>query len=289
MILDRVILSWCREYHDTEREAEFQAYAKYVALRPWIRGLTRHSIFLWILYIGQLAIAIPHMKTVDAASLFYVAIQLMALNGVCTLAFIPYGLKKYHIGDGTTLFFYILMVVAINLLFGRLPQAGQTAFSVIMMPVSLVLHHILPLLLNKNARQMRAFHATQQLEAEDAQATQDKAEFDSWVNRQQGAGFHDTAELPEGENTGYWALRNWSDVVANVEAMHQDADCMEVIPDEPPQNMMEDFGEDVNLVEDFDKPENLVEDFDDPEPPTEPPVDDTESVEDFYKKLLNEE
>ena len=289
MILDHVILTWCRENHDTTREADFQAYAKYVALLPWIRGLARHSIFLWILFAGQMAVAVPLMKTVDVSSLFYVAIQLMALNGVCTLAFIPYGFKKYHLSDGTTLFFYILMVFVIHTLCRQMPQAGQTAFSVIMMPVSLVLHHILPFFMKKNARQMRAFHATQQLEAEDAQATQDKAEFDSWVNRQLGAGFQDVAELPEGGNDSYWSIQNWGDVVANVEAMHQEADCMELIPDQPPQDMMEDFGGDVNLAEDFDEPEDLAEDFDEPEPSTELPADDTESVEDFYNKLFNEE
>lgn len=256
MILDSVIQKWCREGHDTSREAEFLAYAKYVAIHPWIRGLRLHSIFLWLVFALMMAAIFPSLPVVEASTVLPLFLQIMAINGVCTLAFIPYGFKKYHLGDGTTPFFYILMVIAINWIYVRFPQAGQYAFSLIMMPVSLVLHHVLPFMMNKNARQMKKFHAEQQLEADEEKAQMDKAEFDSWTNRQQSAGFQDTAELPDDANQGYWAIQNWADVVGRVEAMHQDADCMELIPDEPPQGMLEEFASFDDPNDDYDEPDD---------------------------------
>ena len=268
MILDSIILTWCREHHDTTREAEYLSYAKYVADRPWIRGLRLHTAFLWVVFVLMLAVTVPRLPTVTASTVFPLFLQLMVFNGVFTLAFIPYGLKKYHLGDGTTLFFYVLMAFAINCLCSRLPQAGQYAFSIIMMPVSLLLHHGLPRILCKNGRQMRAFHAEQQLAADQAKAQMDKDEFDSWANRLQNTNPQDALELPEGTNQGYWAIQSWADLgVGRTEAMYEDSGSKGMLPED-----------DRGMLEDFDQADNLAEDFDDPVDPVDP-------VDSFYEDL----
>lgn len=263
MILDSIILTWCREHHDTTREAEYLSYAKYVADRPWLRGLRLHTVFLWVIFALMLAALFPQLPTVNASTVFPLFLQLMVINGVCTLAFIPYGFKKYHLGDGTTLFFYVLMAFAINCLCSRLPQAGQYAFSIIMMPVSLLLHHGLPRILCQNARQMRAFHAEQQLAADQAKAQMDKAEFDSWANRLHSPYPQDTAELPDDANYGYWAHQNWADLAeSQPEELYEDYDSKDMLPEDG-QGMLEDFDQADNLAEDFNDPDAPVDSYDD--------------------------
>lgn len=183
MVLDSIVKNWCDEFYDSSRENEYGEYAKYVTIYPWLRGLRLHRIFLWFVFALLLTTEVSSLSDLD----FETFLQIMEFIGICTLAFIPYGFKKYHLGDGTTAFFYALMVLSLMLICEQLPAQVQNGFAIAMIPVSFVLHYVLPISKAKFVRRMKKFHHKHQQMLDDAKDELDKASFDSWNNRM---GYH---------------------------------------------------------------------------------------------------
>lgn len=200
MVLDSLIKRWCEERYDTSREEDYQAYAQYVALYPWLRGLRLHRIFLWLVFVALVIVnnSAKNDYSFDAIS---PALQLiMSLNCACTLAFVAYGFKKFHLKDGTTLFFYCCMVAALLLVDNALPGSVQTIVHIVMIPVSVALHYVWPISKSKYVRRMKKFYAAQMRELEDAEDEFDRAEFDSWAYRKVRPNTSDFEEVQENGN-----------------------------------------------------------------------------------------
>lgn len=186
MILDKVIKQWCSENYDQSKEENYVRYAKYVAAEPWVKGLKKHTVFLWVAFILVFMTRFQDPSDFGLGGICRAALETAGYMGVLVTAFGIYGLKKYNLGDGTTIVFYVMMVVALNVVYGKLPYAVQMVFAIIMLPVSFLLHYVVPFRFRKTRKEMKQFHDAEEKEAEDLEKQREREEFDRWSQQRNG-------------------------------------------------------------------------------------------------------
>lgn len=197
MILDSLIQRWCVGAYAPDDRTRFNQYAEYVAFEPWIKGIKRHRPLLWLLLIGFVALFVEEEFIVDWDTFWEAANAVLIFLGSMTLTFLLYGLKRYNRQDGTTFLFYIMMLVVLSNICLSMPLVLQKIFGIVMLPVSFVIHHWIPLRHRNFRKKMKRFHAQQMQEAEKMFKQSQKDEFDRWNHQRSGMVNHQVAGIEQ--------------------------------------------------------------------------------------------
>jgi hypothetical protein len=197
MILDSLIQRWCVGAYAPDERTRFNQYAEYVAFEPWIKGIKRHRPLLWLLLIGFAVLFIEEEYIVNWDTFVEAANVVLLFLGAMTLTFLLYGLKRYNRQDGTTFLFYIMMLVVLVNTCMSLPLVLQKIFGIVMLPVSFVVHHWIPMRHRDFRKKMKRFHAQQMQEAERMYKQSQKDEFDRWNHQRSTVVNHPMAGMEQ--------------------------------------------------------------------------------------------